>query len=105
MEIRVAGTYTQDIVAKCTGKIVDIRQYVNTRKYEGPTKKGIRFDVEHVNEILKHLPVQFPSKCDNDAVIAEIKDKHTESLIIRFIKDKYSKGNIVLDMRRYVKKK
>ncbi len=49
MEIRVVESDWKDT----TG--IDIRAYMNSQKYTGPTKKGIRIPKEKINELREIL--------------------------------------------------
>lgn len=46
---------------------IDIRTYIESEKYSGPTKKGINFDIENMEEFLEILN-EVNIECQNEGV-------------------------------------
>ena len=104
MKERLLVKNGNEVIVSTVDDNIDIRQYVNTKQYSGPTKKGVRFSRVHINDFLSILSLVSAIESNTEKLLIEINDRQDEPIKIRLVNDSYTKGKTIIDIRRYCTK-
>jgi len=81
----------------------DIRRFVDSQSFTGYTKKGIQFTLEQLKSLKEILnSINEIGNMENASEIGSIPISDSNSLIIRFKKDKYTNNIPSIDIRKHV---